>query len=512
MNEYRPPARASSWWLGGALWLLVFTGCLLVLPERTLAPQDPAFFIAIGIIACWRWLWGGLHLVRAAYYTRVAFPHQRREAERTARRPVHVGVVVMSYGMSPTVNHAVYAALLDDLADLGAPATVVASVGTRADEAVIRGVWAEKPPSLDARLLVLLQDGTGKRRAEADALNTLRAAGLPPHIPLLLMDGDTLCPRGTLRRSIPILMEQPDVGALTVHNTVRVDGPVWVSDWYHLRMIQRHVYMSSMALSGCVLVLTGRWSLFRSELALHPNFAAAIAHDAMHHPRLGRIPMLTGEDKSTWRWIRERGYKMLYVPDVAIHPLEKLPQDSFFKSTIQLMRRWFGNMCRGGSRALSLGPSRMGFFPWLALIDQRVSMWTPLTGPVFFLTAALVHNPAFLAVYLFWVLLSRTFHSLCVGAIARSWTPMFPFHMYYGQVVGAVVKIQAYFHPATQRWTRQNTGRANGPQAAWSSGVLMVATVVLFVAAIATFSGVLSNARRWEIDTPDLTAEILRER
>ena len=46
------------------------------------------------------------------------------------------------------------------------------------------------------------------------------------------------------------------------------------------------------------------------------------------------------------------------------------------------MLRWFGNMLRASGRASRSGRARLGWFVWWCLVDQRVSMWTPLIGPI----------------------------------------------------------------------------------------------------------------------------------
>ncbi|MBN8933757.1 MAG: glycosyltransferase [Rhizobium pusense] len=390
--------------------------------------------------------------------------------------------------MSQQVNRNVAAALRADIEDLRpGRANVVFSVGDEDDARAIRKAFSGAP-FID--LTILHQDGTGKRRAVADALSVLHGKGVAPGTTVLLMDGDTLIPKGTFKKTIPLLRALPDVGALTVHNEPLVDGPGWVCDWYRLRMMQRHIQMSSLSLSERVLVLTGRWSLYRAELALHPDFAAQIARDTLYHNRDGNIPLLTGEDKSTWRWIIERGYKAIYVPDTVVHPLEKLPDPRFFRSTIALMRRWFGNMNRGGSQAIPLGPRRLGWFPWLVLLDQRISMWTTLSGPVSCLAAVLLTAmPGLIAVYFLWTLLSRTAHSLAIGFLAKAWTPLFPFLMYYTQIVGALVKVYVSFHPAKQKWTRQNT--ATMASSSWRSTTMMVLVSALFLTAITATSGML---------------------
>src|SRR3546814_18414753 len=44
------------------------------------------------------------------------------------------------------------------------------------------------------------------------------------------------------------------------------------------------------------------------------------------------------------------------------------------------MFRWYGNSLRQNGRALGLGPSRLGWFTYYVLLDQRILMWTGLLG------------------------------------------------------------------------------------------------------------------------------------
>jgi len=446
-----------------------------------LAMETPDIYsiAAVGLVSLWRWLWALLHLLRGCVYRFIVFPRYRSAAAHDKLRVSQLGVVITSYKMDPEINRLVALSLRADIEDLDPQqAIVVFSVGNDEDAAVIRQAFDGHTSRI--KLLILYQDGSGKRRAMAEALSALRDCGIASGNSVLLMDGDTLVPRGALQNTIPILRMHKDIGALTVDNKDFVSGPCWVRDWYDLRMMQRHMQMCSLSLSERVLVLTGRWSLYRSELALHPSFSAQIARDTLHHWREGRIPLLTGEDKSTWRWIVEHGYKALYVPDVAVHPLEKLPTANFFSATVALKRRWYGNMHRGGLKAIPLGPRKLGWFPWLVLLDQKISMWTSLTGPIGCISVALLTGvPELIGLYFIWVLLSRTLHSMIVGALSDGWSPTFPFLMYYSQLIGSLIKVYAMFHPAQQKWTRQSTGRV--ATSSISSGLLAGMAFGIFV-------------------------------
>lgn len=500
-------------WLTALLWLAFMVFLLGFVPSRALNATDTAFIAALGAVGLWRWSWGGFHMARAYAYTRYIFPVIRRRAEADAsvhRR--HVAVVILSWKMGDAMNAAVYANLFRDILDNGGGGTVVAAVSSDQDEAVIAHVHRRTDPTGQIRLAFTRQDGSGKRSAMADALERLREIGVPPDCPGILMDGDTLVQPGLIRRTAPILLHQPGVGALTVDNTPLVAGKTLDREWYRLRMAQRHVYMSSMAVSGRVLVLTGRWSMFRTQILTHPNFAANLLEDVLHHPRLGRIVMLTGDDKSTWRWVIEAGWDISYVPDEVIYCLESLPGKGFLADTIGLQKRWFGNMVRGGAKAIRLGPQKLGLFTWLALLDQKASMWTPLMGIIFFGAAALLHDPVFLAIFLLWVSLTRTVHSGLTGLIAKRWHPIFPVLTYYGQIVGAGIKIFVNHNPNVQKWTRQNTGGASVGRNALvrsDSKLMLLASLTVFAAVVITLTNVTSGSDRFDFAADTSAAELI---
>lgn len=495
-------------------WLGLAAVLLAQLPDRVLDSGDVAFLASMGALGLWRWSWGGLHMVRALVYTRRIFPAIRKRAEAdlsVAGR--HVGVVILSWKMGDEMNAAVYGNLFRDILDNGGGGTVVAAVSSQHDMALIGHVHRQIDPQGKIRLAFTLQDGSGKRAAMADALAKLRDLGLPPDCPGILMDGDTLVAPGLIRATAPILLHQPKVGALTVDNTPIVAGTTLDREWYRLRMAQRHVTMGSMAMSGRVLVLTGRWSMFRSQILTDANFAANLLEDVIHHPRLGRIVMLTGDDKSTWRWVVEQGWDVTYVPDAVIYCLESLPGKGFVADTIGLQKRWFGNMVRGGMKALALGRARLGTFAWIALWDQRVSTWTPLFGLVFFGLAGAIHDSVFFLVFALWIMLTRTVHSALVGAIAGRWHPAFAPLTYYGQIVGSGIKIFVSHNPNVQKWTRQNTGAKDSAATMRAdSRLLMIGSLLTFVAAIILISGVFNSSVRFDLSADTFAMELVHGR
>lgn len=466
--ESNLPAAITGWMLLAALTLLL----VALLPQEGL-PTANAAVLTLGAVGMWRWGWSGTHFIRAMYYRRRVFPRLRAQAAH-APLPPALYVVVTSYRITPEMNAAVYGRLLDEVIALDLPCCVVACVTDAADALVLQAAFARREGALPegSALYLLPQAGTGKRGAMVDAINLIQQLRPPPHAQLLLMDGDTLIEPGQLEKTCRFLAAFADVGAVTTDNLPLVRGPAAVREWYRLRMAQRDQGMCSMALSRRLLVLTGRFSLFRMEAVASPAFALAIGHDGIQHWRLGFIEMVTGDDKSTWFSLLKTPWRMLYVPDVAVICAEELPPGGWFAATTALMMRWYGNATRNNGRALAIGPRRLGWFVWLSLLDQRISPWTSLAGPAVMLTAALLHGYGFIVLYLIWILLTRGVMSWLNWLGTGRFHPMFPLLLYYNQIVGSLVKIFVLHNPDRQRWNRQGltaTG-ASGTAAKLSTG------------------------------------------
>jgi mannuronan synthase len=274
-------------------------------------------------------------------------------------------------------------------------------------------------------------------------------------------------------------------------------------EWYSLRFAQRDVMMGSMGLSERVLTLTGRMSMFRANLATSDDFIRQVQVDYIDHWRLGRFRFLTGDDKSSWFWLLKNGYKMIYLPDVTVVTIEQPPDRSFFKSAAMLMVRWFGNMLRTNGRAIALGPRRIGWYTWWAIVDQRVSMWTCLFGLVIALIGTLFVNPAILLGYVIWVLISRYVMCLFLLSARDRIAVTYPFFLYFNQVFGAVIKTYVFFHLDRQKWTRQKT-EGRRALSNWqvqrnrlTSHMMHSFSLVLFATSIAVFLGVLPSPAAW---------------
>jgi len=480
MSDYQLRSSATSYVVG---WILLF-GTLALFGTIIMMFGAPdvtvdAPLIALGAIATWRYTWAAINLARAVTYQFTVFPRIRRALPGRANA-THIYVIVLSYRMGPEVNAAVYDALIRDLKRHGRPATVVACISDPVDFDVLNTFHDLG----QVRLMPLQQSNKGKRDAMERGLALLARSNPPPGAVLALMDGDTVIPKGTFDRTVPLLVADPELGALTTDNVPLVAGPAISREWYRLRMRNRHELMSSLSLSERVLVLTGRLSLFRADIALSPGFIAAVGHDGAYHWRLGRIGMLTGDDKSTWFCTLRCGWKLMYVPDVVVYCLEKLPRQGFWGSTIALMFRYFGNMARNNTRALRLGPRCVGWFTWLVLLDQRISPWTSLWGPVSAIALILFYDSRVLAIYVCWVLLTRTAQCAIFGLFRLTFHPLFPFLQFYNQIVGAALKVAVFFNPDKQSWTRQLTGSSAIRHHASSTVLLWLSLVLLFTTAV----------------------------
>jgi glycosyltransferase Alg8 len=118
-------------------------------------------------------------------------------------------------------------------------------------------------------------------------------------------------------------------------------------------------------------------------------------------------------------------------------------------------------MLRTNGRALKLNPETIGYFTWWSILDQRVSPWTTLVGPIAVAWAALSDSAAIIALYIGWVMLTRYLFCAVIAGFRGEWFPVsHPFILYFGQISGAAVKTFVLFRLDRQKWTRQGAGGA----------------------------------------------------
>lgn len=444
----------------------------LVVVLSTMVPRHAAeaaqhagnALLILGVLGTWRYTWAAINFTRAAIFVRWAYPRRKARARALFEArgiPCHAYFLVTTYMVDPKDTIACYRALFAAAARARDGATVVASVVDGADERLIRTMFETSPCDLSGVSLAIDRiKSDGKRDALARALRLISQRAPTRHDIVVFVDGDTCVPVDVVAQAAPMFTD-PKVGALTTDEGIIIERENLFRDWFILRFNQRQVMMSSMGLSNRVLTLTGRMSVFRADLATTPEFANGIALDYLDHWRLGRVTFLTGDDKSTWFWLLRNGYEMAYLPDVRSWSMETQPGPTFFSSAKTLMTRWFGNMMRTNGRAIRLGPGAIGFFTWWSIIDQRVSAWTTLVGPISVALVAAFQTASIIPVYMAWVLSSRYVFCGAISLFRGTWFPItHPPTLYFGQVAGATVKIFVLFRLDKQKWTRQ--GAASG--------------------------------------------------
>jgi glycosyltransferase Alg8 len=466
--------------LGAYIALLI--GLVLNAPGALWHPENRSFIVVVGVIGLWRYSWGMLHFLRSLWYRRVTFRHRRKLVDRLLVRAEAAGagdsvrvpevwIVVTSFRIRAETAAAVFEAALREAIRYGAPATLVASIVEMGDQRLAKAVFDRLNPPEHVRLMLVRAKGTGKRDGLAIALRAIARARPHPGAVVVVEDGDALLPPGCLERTLPFFRLMPWLAGLTTDEDCLVpEGGRVLRAWHRLRFAQRHLLMCSMALSGRLITLTGRMAVYPVRIATDPSFIDIVQNDSLDHWRLGRFRLLTGEDKSTAYWLLRRGLRMLYVPDVRVVTIEHPPSRNFFRASSVLMLRWFGNMLRANGRAVALGPGRVGLFLWWCLVDQRISMWTPLVGPVTAVCFTIIASPAFLYAYLVWVMLTRLLQALALLTVRPTIDGLYPVLVYYNQVYGAFLKTYALFRLDRQRWTRQNISY-RAPVPAWRAGL-----------------------------------------
>lgn len=420
----------------------------------------------LGFLGTWRYSWAALNFTRAVIFRRIVYPRRKARAIRRFQErgvPCHAYFLVTTYMVAPQDTMRCYRALFLAASRARDGATIVASVVDGADERLIRSLWEACPHDLSRVKLVIDRiKSNGKRDALAKGLRIIAAEAPSKYDICVFVDGDTCVPEDVVEQSAPWFTRET-VGALTTDEGVIIERDNLFKDWFILRFNQRQVMMCSMGLSRHVLTLTGRMSVFRADLCTHPEFVNGVNHDFLDHWRLGRITFLTGDDKSTWFWLLKNGWEMVYLPDVRSWSMETQPRPTFFDSAKTLMIRWFGNMMRTNGRALRLGPGVMGFFTWWSILDQRVSIWTTLVGPISVIVTAFTVSPTIIPLYIGWVLMTRYVFCVIISLFRGTWFPVtHPPVLYFGQVVGALVKSFVLFRLDRQKWTRQGAGSGGG--------------------------------------------------
>ncbi|MGE0627097.1 MAG: glycosyltransferase [Hyphomicrobiaceae bacterium] len=444
--------------------LVYLTVCYIaasMLPNSVWSPQTKQFVYSIGLLGVWRYSWWLTHYVRAKIFRNVKYPAMAARAAAlwdAGWRPRHIHVQMTTFREHRATSEAVVRALVREIRDAGVPATIWLGSSERADEQRIARHLGLIGGDCDITLRIIRQNQPGKRIAIALILRAMSRAGLGNDDIVIFMDGDFIIDKGAVRRCFPLFAADPGLHALTTDEHVIVHGPRWVQSMLDLRFAQRRMAMMSHALSGRVITLTGRMSVFRATHIVSQEFIRLQEADFLDHWLWGRFRFLSGDDKSTWYALLKQGVKMTYVPDSSGYTVEHI-EGSGVRRMVENTRRWSGNTLRNGARAIALGPWRMPLFIWWVLIDQRLAMWTMLVSPILAIAGSMIVGGAFFLSYLIFLAVSRLLSALILAQYARWMDFNFPWVLYANQINNAAVKVYMLWRLSKQKWTNRGNQR-----------------------------------------------------
>lgn len=470
------------------------------------SPEAQKYIFLIGIVAVWRYTWALYNMARASYYKRFYFKALRKKADSAPQElmPEHIFVVVTTFKIPTEISVNVYRAAIQDAISCGIPVTIIASVVEKHEENLVKSIWKILNPPDRVDLMMVRFAGSGKRDGLAVAFRSLASHRAKlQHSIVALVDGDSIITPGTLLKCAQLFAINPQLGALTTNEDSTVYGDGFTENiykqWYALRFAQRDTYMSSLSLSKRVQTLTGRMSVLKGVHFLDPQFTEVVQHDYIQHWRLGWFRFLTGDDKSTWYYILNKGWQMLYVPDVMVYTMESIPEKSFFKGATILMTRWFGNSLRATYRAMKVPKRKIGFYMWYAIRDQRITMWTGLFGLVAAIFGEIKWGGGIFAAYVWWILFSRTIVTLYYAKRRGYFYASWPFFLYFNQIYGSLIKIFIINHLYKQKWTRQKTVLSKNETwwdrfyVKYTSNMVLLIQVGLFLVAVSFVVGLLDG-------------------
>ncbi len=473
--------RIGAQWWAQVLMLLALAGIVCFLlrvvgDSRVWVEHRFHVLLTLTGLAFWRWSWFFLQNGRAIIYRYYTFPRLRRAATRALaeRGPVpEVIVLATTYFEKPWITAPVFESIFRELRTLQGLVRrprLVAVTGCDADDANIRRAFDKMcgPDSGPASEvwppeIVLMRGANGKRPALGAGMERIAEMKPLDDGVVIILDGDTMLGDDLLDKVLPIFRLEPRVDAVTTNENNYVKGRSWFAEWTSLRFGLRHRSMCSISLSGKLLCLTGRFSVFRASVVTNPAFRKQVEHDVIEHWLWGQFEMLSGDDKSTWYWLAANGRRMLYVPDAMVTTYEVIPGWGVHRALANI-RRWSGNSIRHSWRALKLGPKKLGWFPWYCLLDQRVTMVTVLFGPMVATLAALAGRWEMVAGYFLWILSSRICHAAISWRQGRRFSAFYVPLQILSDWATALTKLWVVFHPAKQNWLNRGKRTLNTTQ------------------------------------------------
>lgn len=498
----RPPSFREKWSAKVLYLLAVYFGLCVIgvslFDTIFWNPETQAVTLIIGILGIWRYGWWFTHALRSSIYGHLVYPKLRKRGQvawAEGWRPRHLHFMMTTYRENRDITEKVVRAICREIRDSDVPGTIWLGSGDLYDEEIIESLLRREVPDLDITLQIIRQNQPGKRIAIGLVLRAMNRCGIHHDDLIVFMDGDFILGEGAVRHCLPLFKVYPDLQAVTTDEEVLCIGPRWISIWLTMRFAQRRLAMQSHALSGRVLTLTGRMSVFRAHHLLKLEFIRLLEADHLENWLWGNFRFLSGDDKSTWYYILKSQGRMLYVPDALGYTVEII-EGRGLDRMVQNFRRWSGNMLRNGTRALALGPARMPFFIWWCILDQRISMWTMLVSPILAVCTSVLVDWRFFFGYVIFVAVMRMLLSLFLFAHSRRVHMSFPAILYFNQLINASVKVYCLFRLSKQRWANrgdQNAG-LSGTSLAFKlrnimAGYLTLLYVSTLIAAVIFLSG-----------------------
>jgi mannuronan synthase len=476
LREEGPASWKTGWqkWNAGALMKIGMYVCvcamlLSLVPNGLFDPQVRQVTYVIGFLGLWRFSWWGTHAVRALIYAKFVYPKIRASGEAlwdSGWRPRHLHFMMTTYKEERAITEAVIDGIITQVREAGCAGTIWLGSGDAYDEGIIEAALKQRASDIDMTLHIIRQNSTGKRMAIGLVLRAMSRANVPDDDIVVFMDGDFVMADKAVARCLPLFKLYPDLQAVTTDEDAVCDGPVWMKAMLDMRFAQRRMAMQSHSLSGRVLTLTGRMSVFRVKHVKTHEFCRLLEADYLDHWLWGSFRFLSGDDKSTLYYMIKHRARLLYVPDASGLTIE-IVKGNGMNRMVQNYRRWSGNMLRNGARVIALGPRRMPLFIWWCFVDQRIAMWTMLVNPMVAAAAALLHSGTYLIQYFLFLAISRLILSLVLWRYARKVDLMFPFVMYANQVINACVKVYSLFRLSKQRWFNRGDQRAGDSGERW---------------------------------------------
>lgn len=469
-------------------------------PNSIWDPETMSATVVIGSLGIWRYGWWFTHAIRAQIYRRWVYTKLQREANKIwdqGWRPHHIHFMMTTFREHRAVTELVIESICRQLREIGVPGTLWLGSGDIYDEKIIQQYLQLHGEDLDLNYTIVRQNQPGKRIAIGLVLRAMNRTGIKDDDVIVFMDGDSILGPSCVRKCASLFVADPELQAVTTDEEVVCHGPRWVATWLAMRFAQRRVAMMSHSLSKKVLTLTGRMSVFRARHLRSLKLIRLLEADHLDNWLWGNFRFLSGDDKSTWYYMLTQNAKMLYVPDAMVYTVEYI-EGTGLERMVQNFRRWSGNMLRNGTRALMLGPHKIGFFVWWCVLDQRIAMWTMLVSPLLAIMTSILYSPAYLATYIFWILLSRMMLSLVLYCYSPKVNMAYPLILYFNQFINAGVKVYCLFRLSKQRWANRGDQSAGMEVSSlketarnFMANYLTAFYVILLLILIASYSGLL---------------------